>query len=499
MGLLKDAYQDYFKMGNIYTPKDPGTKKGEAIARHFDIITPENIMKPALMQPKKEEYLFDLADGMFEFAKAKHLEVAGHTLVWHQQSLKWLEDHASTREEAIAFMKKHMETVMGRYKGQIAAWDVVNEAIKDDIRTDTSNWREHLRESKWLRLIGDDYIKIAFELAHEIDQEAVLYYNDYNLNYSNKAEATYYMVKELREAGVPIHGIGMQGHYHTNTPLSTVENSIQLFSKIPGIKLSFTELDITVTGSEKNEELTEEQSILQAQKYAGFFQLFKSHSRLIERVTFWGFDDASSWRGDRFPNLWNHDLSPKHSFEAVMDPEGFLAKYPPAAPTGPKQAVAGFNAWGEAFEASLQTTAWEGATATAMAKYNDGALTLKVDVHANQVHANDYVTVYLDLLGNKSETYGADDFHFTVTSENIVEFHGQSLDGLKTSTQMTGSGYEVQLEIPLSQVEKGQVIGLELQVKDCDPDGFTQSVAKWNDASGDSYKTTANFGEIILG
>lgn len=495
MTALKDTYKDYFKLGNIYTPKEPGTKKGNAIASHFDIITPENIMKPVLMQPKRGQYFFGAADEMFAYAKEHGMEVAGHTLVWHQQSLNWLESYVSNREEAIVYMREHMKSVMSRYKGNISAWDVVNEAIKDDIRTDTSKWRDHLRDSKWLRLIGDDYIQIAFEMAHEIDPGAVLYYNDYNLNYTNKAEVVYYMVKELRQLGVPIHGIGMQGHYHTNTPLETVENSINLFAQIPGIKLSFTELDITVTGSEGNVELTEEQSILQAQKYAQLFQIFKAHSDLIERVTFWGYDDASSWRSDRFPNLWNAEMNPKLSFQAVQNPEAFLAKHPLQAPTGPKTAIAYQNAWGEKFRVDLQTTAWEGATATAKAKYDDTHLWLEANVQSKQVHPKDSLTVYVDLLGNKSTAFEADDHQFTVTCENVVTMATPTLKGLQTSAQRTDTGFIVEVKIPLKDANQHK-IGLELQVNDYDADGHTQSVAKWNDASGDSYRSTAGYGEV---
>jgi len=490
MTQLKNLYRDHFKLGNIYTPKEQATKKGNEIAAHFDIITPENIMKPALMQPKKGEFLFHLADDMFAYAQKHDLEVAGHTLVWHQQSLKWLEDHASTREEAIAYMRKHMEAVMKRYHGKIAAWDVVNEAIKDDIREDTANWRSHLRDSKWLRLIGDDYIQIAFQMAHEIDPNATLYYNDYNLNYTNKAEVVYHMVKEMRESGIPVHGIGMQGHYHTNTPISTVEASIKLFAKIPGIKISFTELDITVTGSEQRDALTVEQSILQAQKYAELFQLFKAYDHLIERVTFWGYDDASSWRSDRFPNLWNHDFTPKPAFQAVLNPEKFLQDFPLKDPTGPKIAKLG-----EAFHIDMQTTAWEGATATAKAAYDGKNIQITVQIHAKNVHANDSLTVYLDLNHNKSTAYEADDHMFTVTSQNQLTTQAGTLNGLQTSATLTETGYDIQISFPL---EPTDVIGLELQVNDHDDQGHIQSVAKWNDGTGDSYRSTANFGELIL-
>ena len=491
MQTLKQAYQDYFQLGNIYTPKEAKSPKGSAIAEHFHIITPENIMKPALMQPKKGEYLFQLADDMFTYAKENNLTVAGHTLVWHQQSLNWLEDHAKTREEAIQYMRAHMEQVITRYAGQIAAWDVVNEAIKDDIRSDTSDWRAHLRDSKWLRLIGPDYIQIAFEMAHEIDPSATLYYNDYNLNYTNKAEVTYHMVRELRAAGVPIHGIGMQGHYHTNTPLETVENSLNLFAQIPGIKISFTELDITVTGSEGKSALTDAQNRLQAQKYAQLFQLFKANASLIERITFWGYDDASSWRSDRFPNLWNADLTPKPAFYAVLNPEKYLAENPLEAPTGPKQAKLG-----EPFNIDMQTTAWEGATATAKAHLQGDSLTIIAHVHSKNVHPNDSVTLYLDLLGNKSATYEADDHMFTVTSENRLTTHTKTPDALKTSATLTDTGYEItaSFQVPTTT----QKIGLELQVNDHDEHGHIQSVAKWNDGTGDTYRSTANFGELTL-
>ena len=281
---LAEAYSDYFLIGTIYTPNTLIDPEKSLVLDQFNCITPENIMKPEGMQPSEGYFGFALPDTMLKFTEENNLKVVGHTLVWHQQSGRFL-GQTSDREKAIEQLRNHITTVVSNYKGRIMVWDVVNEAVKDDWPLPPDgDWTKCLRETQWLRSIGPDYIEMAFRFAHEADPDAKLYYNDYNLNVNTKATVVNAMVKDLLEKGVPIHGIGMQGHYSTDVSISSVENSIKMFSQL-GVEVSISELDVTVNNASGS--LTREQEVRQAIVYAKLFKLFKEYKDAIVRVTFW--------------------------------------------------------------------------------------------------------------------------------------------------------------------------------------------------------------------
>ena len=508
MKSLKEVYKDSFLIGNIYTPK---VLKNEALQQmlkeQFNAITAENIMKPALIQPKKGQFIFNFADDMMDYALENNFKAVGHTLAWHQQTLGWIDESNTSKEEALKLLRGHMKEIMTRYKGKIIAWDVLNEAIEDGVQADTKDWRKHLRDTPWLRMIGADYISHVFHIAHELDPSAILYYNDYNLNYQQKREATYYMVKELREkAGVPIHGIGMQGHYHTNTPIHTVEESLELFSQLDGIEISVTELDVTVTGSEKANVLSEAHEIEQAQYYAQLFQIYKRYEHIIKRITFWGTDDWTSWRGERFPTIFNKDYSPKQSFYAIIDPDKFLQEHLLVERDVTQTAVATYGTpvlgdletWNksEPMLVSRQLTAWEGATAEGYAMWDEENLYILADVTVSTAGKNDSIDIYMNPSNAKSGDYETDDYQITITFENEVSFNGKdAMNGFESFATVTETGYQVQAKIPLKQVG---AIGFDMQVNDANEHGVRQSVATWNDFTGALPHSTVGFGNMKL-
>jgi len=323
---LAEAYADYFLIGTIYTPNTLVDPERSLVIEQFNCITPENIMKPESMQPSEGYFAFTLPDAMLKFAEENNIKVIGHTLVWHQQSGRFL-GQTSDREKAIEQLRNHITNVVGNYKGRIMAWDVVNEAVKDGAPLPADgDWTKCLRETQWLRSIGPDYIEMAFRFAHEADPDAKLYYNDYNMNDEDKAKVVHAMVKDLRAKGVPIHGIGMQGHYDTNVSIESVEKSIKMFSEL-GVEVSITELDISVNDASVSKSLTEEQEVRQAIVYAKLFKLFKQYKDNIVRVTFWGTIDSKSWRRDKFPCLFRNDYTPKEAYYAILDPEKYLAEH----------------------------------------------------------------------------------------------------------------------------------------------------------------------------
>ncbi|MDW8049331.1 MAG: endo-1,4-beta-xylanase, partial [Nitrososphaerota archaeon] len=184
----------------------------ETLKREFNMVTTENVLKFGPVHPQPTVYSFAGADRVIEFAEAHGMKVRGHTLVWHSQLPSWITAGRYTRDEWIQILRDHIMTVVGRYRGRIYAWDVVNEAIDDS---------GALRNTIWLQNIGPEYIELAFRWAHEADPNALLFYNDYGAEgLGVKSDAVYNLVKGLLEKGVPIHGVGLQMHISADSPPS---------------------------------------------------------------------------------------------------------------------------------------------------------------------------------------------------------------------------------------------------------------------------------------
>lgn len=310
------------------------------IKEHFNSITPENCMKSEVLQPEEGKFDFALADQYVDFGQKNNMFIVGHTLIWHSQAPKWFfvdkDGKDVSREVLIERMKNHIYTVVGRYKGRVNGWDVVNEAIEDD---------GSFRKSKFYEIIGEDYIRLAFEFAREADPEAELYYNDYSMSKEGKRNAVVKMVRNLQSQGVKIDGIGMQGHMTMDFPtLEEEEKSIVAFSET-GVKVMITELDLTVLPSpgtkvsadvalsyEYQKQLNPypnglPDSVAQAahDRYAEFFRLFLRHADKIDRVTMWGLTDGDSWRNNwpvpgrtDYPLLFDRNYQPKPIVETII-------------------------------------------------------------------------------------------------------------------------------------------------------------------------------------
>jgi len=322
---LAEVWADYFLIGTAVMPRDLTGPRWDLVNHHFNAITAENHMKPDHIQNTQGVFTFDSADRIVEMAQTHDMAIIGHALAWHSQSPAWKNPPGISREEAIENMVTHINEIMGRYRGQILVWDVVNEAFPSSVPlfSDPADWRLHLRQTPWLEAIGYDYIEIAFRAAHAADPYAILIYNDYNLDSVGKREAVFHMINELLERGVPIHGVGMQAHYNTGTIPGNVDASIRRFREL-GIQIHITELDVTVNAAQGQAELTEFQTRLQASIYAHLFRIFRYHHEAIPRVTIWGICDPTSWRRDRFPLVFNGDLTAKPAFHAIIDPDGYL-------------------------------------------------------------------------------------------------------------------------------------------------------------------------------
>lgn len=318
---------------------------------HFDLVTPENSMKPVSVQPEQGVWRFETADRFVDFARSKNLKVVGHCLVWAKddRTPRWFGsdgDKPASREVLLERMKTHIDTVVGRYRGKIAMWDVVNEALDDNAEMD-------LRDSLWSRACGEEFIAKAFIYAHAADPNALLIYNDYNNELDGKREKMIRLIESLRAQKVPLHAIGLQGHYELDTvPFEALEKTLAAMQAMK-MKVVVSELDIDVIprgrwwanhGAER-ETLSKHNpyadgcppEILQrqAEQYARLFQLFRKYADTLLRVSFWNLHDGESWLNDfpwkraNYPLLFDRERKAKPAYEAVMRE---LVSEPTAAP-----------------------------------------------------------------------------------------------------------------------------------------------------------------------
>jgi endo-1,4-beta-xylanase len=334
---LKDAYQGLFTLGVAINQNQATLRdlKGAAIAaQHFSVLTAENDMKWESIQPLENQFTWQGADALIEFATANGQTVIGHTLVWHSQTPDWVFEASpgvpASRELLLSRMQNQINALAGRYKGQIFGWDVLNEALNED---------GSLRDSKWRQIIGDDYIEKAFEFAALADPNAQLYYNDYNLYKPEKRAGAMRLAANLLKKGLRIDGIGAQAHYGLEPPVKEFSDSIEAFSSL-GLNVMITELDISVLKFPDESQMGADVSLnfaLQASynpyseglseaveeqlysAYASVFDVLLKHHTVIDRVTFWGVSDADTWRNDwpmkgrtDYPLLFdrNHELKP---------------------------------------------------------------------------------------------------------------------------------------------------------------------------------------------
>ncbi|MDT0647931.1 endo-1,4-beta-xylanase [Zunongwangia sp. F260] len=340
---LQEAFQNKFRIGAALNAGQITGREPEAIAvvkQHFNSIVAENCMKSGRIQPRNGEFEFSLPDAFVEFGERNNIHIHGHTLIWHSQAPRWFfvdeEGEPVSKEVLIQRMKDHIHTVVGRYKGRVHSWDVVNEAILDD---------GSFRESEFYKIIGEDFIKLAFRFAHEADPEAELFYNDYSMSNPGKREGVVKMVEKLKKEGIPIDGIGMQGHIGLNHPdIKEFEKSLEAYGALGQVVIS--ELDLSVLPSpwgdaganisdnfeyenRMNPFKEELPASVEAQfnkRYTEFFQLFLKHQEVISRVTLWGVNDENSWKNNwpvkgrtDYPLLFNRENQPKSVVNMLIE------------------------------------------------------------------------------------------------------------------------------------------------------------------------------------
>ncbi len=344
---LKDAFKKHFYIGAALNPghfTETNALEAALVKQHFNSATPENDMKWERIHPRADAglagYNFEASDKYVEFGEKNGMFIVGHCLVWHSQTPRWVfqgdDGKPLDREGLLARMRDHILTVVGRYKGRIHGWDVVNEALNED---------GTLRKSQWHNIIGEDYIAQAFKFAAEADPKAELYYNDYNLEYEEKRKGAVELVKKLLQQGVKATAIGTQSHHKIDRPsIQQIEDTLKDFKGL-GVKVAVTELDVdvlpavtrqptadisaraeaTANSNPYTAGLTDEMQKTLARRYGDIFAVYLKYQGLLTRVTFWGVTDRYSWLNNfpaggrtNHPLLFDRENKPKAAFDAVI-------------------------------------------------------------------------------------------------------------------------------------------------------------------------------------
>ena len=348
---LQAAYKDAFRVGTavnkaIVAGEEP--KLQQIAIRQFNSITAENVLKAEEVNPKPGVFDFAAADAYVEFGEKHDLFIVGHTLIWHNQTPSWFfqddKGKPNSTEAQKEVLRRHIEKVAGRYKGRIHAWDVVNEVIDND---------GSYRPTTWVKGIGDgdELVKLAFKYASEYAPGAELYYNDFNAWRPAKRDGIVRMIRMLKDAGIRIDGVGIQGHWGLNYPKKEyIEAAIDAYAAA-GVKVMITELDVDVLPLTKEGQiigqgmahpqfqleefesfldpyqdgLPAEQQTALANRYAELFEIFYRKRDKIDRVTIWGIHDTMSWKNNypipgrtNYPLLWDRALQPKPALAAVL-------------------------------------------------------------------------------------------------------------------------------------------------------------------------------------
>jgi endo-1,4-beta-xylanase len=342
---LSEKYASLFPVGAAVDSQSY-TTHAAVLRQHFNGITPENEMKFESLQGTEGRFSYDAADRIVAFAEQNGMKIRGHALVWHTQNPSWLFVNGSggtvSPATLLTRMRTHISNVVQHFKGKVYAWDVVNEAILEDGSYRTQN-EEEGKQSRWYEILGESYIAEAFRAAHEADPDAKLFYNDFYNYIPAKRDGIYEMLRGLLEDGVPVHGVGLQGHLNLEPSsdaanqayyqhVDQMEAAIELYASL-GLEVQVTELDVSlyIPGVTYTSEtfytaatFTDELEAKQAERYRAFFEMFRRQADKLTGVTFWGIADDNTWLSEfssgrkDFPLLFDTSHEPKKAYDAVV-------------------------------------------------------------------------------------------------------------------------------------------------------------------------------------
>lgn len=371
---LKEAYKDYFKVGVAINLRNVINKEeADIVKMQYNSVTAENDMKPVSVHPREGVWTWGRADSIANFCRENGIKMRGHCLAWHSQMCDWMfyekpkydkrgrldtTGKLAKKELLYKRMREHIHTVINRYKDVVYCWDVFNEAIADG-----GFVRQPLRETMFYKIVGsDEFIRKAFEFAHEADPNAILFYNDYNECDAMKSRRIYDLVKGMKDAGVPVHGIGMQGHYNIYGPTEEeFEKAINMYSEIVD-NIHVTELDVRVNTEQGGQlrfnrgqetPITADQKLLQEAQYDMLFRVLRRHADKVKVVTFWNVSDRDTWLGaNNYPLPFDKDLKPKNllrvlcEFDPKVDKREVKEDFVPSATCQPGQEYPQVNSQG---------------------------------------------------------------------------------------------------------------------------------------------------------
>lgn len=319
---LKDAVGDKFLIGtalNVFQSSGQDTNAVKVVKKHFNAIVAENCMKMEEVHPEEDVYTFEQADQFIKFGEENGLTMTGHCLIWHSQCPKWFfvdKDGKQVSPEVLKQrMKDHIYTVAKHFKGKLKGWDVVNEAIIED---------GSYRKSKFYEILGEEFIPLAFQYAHEADPDVELYYNDYGMDNEGRRNGVVKLIRTLKERGLRIDAVGMQGHIGMDYPkIEEFEKSMLAFAA-EGVKVMITEWDMSALPTVSRtanisdtvafrkalnpypDALPDSVSKAWNARMKQFFNLFEKHADIVDRITAWGVSDGNSWKNG-FPIRGRHD------------------------------------------------------------------------------------------------------------------------------------------------------------------------------------------------
>jgi endo-1,4-beta-xylanase len=510
-------------VGNVVSPRDLGGPRFELLKKHFDILTAENAMKPLYLQGQKGVFTFETADRLVDAVLEAGMKMHGHTLAWHQQSPEWINRDGIDRVEAIENLITHVKTVASHFRGRVISWDVLNEVIIDN-PPNPPDWKDSRRKTPWYRAIGPEYIEIAFRAAREADPDAILYYNDYNLDNRNKALVVYNMVKELNDRypdvlGRPlVDAVGMQGHYRVSMNPENAAASLRSFISL-GVEVSITELDVQA-GS--NNRLDDTQALQQGLMYARLFAFFREYAANMGRVTIWGLDDGSSWRSQTNPTLFDKNLRPKPAFFGALNPSAFVAENENLLSIFKKQPLQADARYGSpALDAkdplwetapdipiNQNVMAWQGASGSARALWDDKYLYVQITVNNAELnkihpapHEQDSIEIFIDEGNHKASYMQSDDGQYRINFDNERSFSPPTIEeGFESTAIAADRSYTVTAKIPFRTIvpKENLIIGFELQINGASARGGRQSITAWNDNNGEAWQDPSLYGLLRL-
>ncbi|WP_440118185.1 endo-1,4-beta-xylanase [Paenibacillus sp. QZ-Y1] len=515
---------------------DAENQHSQLLTKHFNSITADNFMKMDAMQPQEGQFVWSETDRLVSFAKANDMEIRGHTLLWHSQVPNWFftdpndASKPATREQLLARMKTHIQTIMTRYKGKVHTWDVVNEVISDGggLRNEASN-------SKWRDIIGDvdgdgddsDYIELAFRYAREADPDAVLVINDYGLEGSgSKLNDMVKLVEKLLAKGTPIDAVGFQMHVSMYGP--DVKLIREAFNKVValGVNVQVTELDVSIYSNNSEQEMpvTDELMLQQAYRYRELFDLFDELGKqgVMDSVTVWGLADDGTWLDNHpvkgrkdAPLLFDRKLKAKPAYWALVDPttlpiyrnEWTALKASPSLPDRKGQEDI---LWGAVKGLAINHLAegTSGVTGEARVLWDAKKVNMRVEVKDTTRRKGDQVQVFL-AEDVKDAVAATSEDNLSAKKKNPPPANGQytfKREGSKGkdknaySVQETKTGYVVYASLPLSAalLTEGQVLSLDYRITDEHAAGQTATIV-WNDISNQQPDKPANRGKLKLG